>query len=551
MARKPITPPTSGVANTVPPRSQPAAFSRPRNMANVRRDPASGRIRSRPGLVKAFPTQMGGGAMVQGLRVVSRASTITDYRVTETTGLTDWQSQPSGLISGQGWYLNPNNGMYATLYLDVTGTGYADNGPATNTLSVMAVAPFDPSFGTLFAFASTFTDSATGYTVVRIIVTNLAGVVQWSRRYDRGSATSCVALTFSPDGLKLFAGINDAAGPTGRVYALQARTGEELTYYDCNGWASAIKGLGCYRGTEGNDWLYAAFDGIRTAATLPSGIAVDAGDAAQHFRAGVMKFLIGDATVLTQYPNGGRLLAGSPYFEPDPVSATGYHDYWRVSEKGLYAAAGVDNRPYGCIITGLAVGADGSFAICRTNAGYGPNASFPPDPVTGTFAFCTVMKAGAGGGLQYMLDTDSLRPIGLGGFINDCLVPTLLCIAIDAAGNVGTAGIRNNTTSATDGFTTFVYDPSGFEKFRVNLSGTVRAIAVDPSSQQFTCAGDRNSDWTGAAGASAHLWKLATADGTVIEHLDLYDQVNASTQVGAKALGFSVAGHTVYTTAKI
>lgn len=551
MPRKPVTPPLKGVANTVPPRSQPPAFSRPRNMLNMRRDPASGRIRTRPGLVKAFTSQLGGGTKVQGLRVVSRASTITSYRVTATTGLPDWRSQSSGRITGQAWFMHPNMGMYATLYADVTASGYADHGPATNTLSVMAVAPFIEGYGTLIAYATTFVDTATGYNVARIVVTNLAGVVEWSRRFDLGAATSCAALAFSPDGLILYAGINEAAGPTGTVYAMQARTGEQITTNTCGGWASAIKGLGTYQGSEGSSWLYAAFDGIRTAATLPSGVAVAAGDAAQHFRAGVMKFLIGSTTPLTRYPNGGRVLAGEMYYEPDAGSSTGYHDYWRVSEKGLYAARAVDNRPYGCIINALAVGSDGSFLIGRTNAGYGPNASFPPDPITGTFAFCTLMKAGPGGTLLYMLDTDSLRPIGMGGFINDCLAPTILTVALDAAGNAGAAGIRNNPGAATDGFTTFVYDTEGLELYRTNTSGTVRAMAVDPNSQQFVCVGDRNSSWTGAGGAAAHLWRLATADGSVLDHFDLYDGVNAATQVGAKAIGFSSASHTFYTTAKI
>lgn len=531
--------PIRGAANNTPYIDQPFDACPVEGIRNIRPYGPDNRRRlaSRPGIKKVFNQKIGNGQPIQGLGVITKASSISGYDIGSCV-VEDGSSSVSGALSGQVWFFEPNVAMYADDYID----GSAYNGDTANqSVQHAAVAPTWSDYPDRVVVVSNFTDKTTQKVkyVLRIYDKdgNIIATTERSSPFNpvRNHAANSMAVSK-----------NYIFVPTRRmVDVFKLSDGTLHSSMTLNNWASDVVACRIYKPTTGDPILYVLFKGTRGAGTYQGGIGggvIEEGKWAAEFRAGVQKYRIASEsdTVLTTYLEifGQQKTSGDDYYEAD-------HGYFRISEQSALA-------PHGATVTSMAVSpADGSIYITRCNRGWGPNNSIsdfhPKDPLP----FISLMKVSASGVVEWEIDTDSVREVGDGGYINDIPIgpgddPTLLQAVCDADGNVFVAGRRNLFD-----YSILKVHKDGYMIWGETLTSSTLpsahregGIFIDPTDQGVITVADRNSDWTGATGY-AHVWKLDNERGTVIWSNDLNE--------GVSGLGVCVLsdGRIVYTTDKV
>lgn len=477
------------------------------------------RIGTRPGASPYFRGTFGNGQRVQGCGVVARGKTVSGYTLGTGTDIqgTDGASHTQGAIAGNIWRYEPSWGLEKYAYENVTAAGpYSDTGLDTQpNRSVNAVA-LSPD-GTKLITGKAYNDGS-GNTVARVTCRNAATLaVLWSKKLsDTGINRFVNAIACSADWV--FVCTNHFL----RVYKLSDGSNPpapSASVYGFNGWSrEAIDVKIAPSGTT----LYGLFRGSNLGATLASGVAVSAGLYATHFRSGIMKYTIatpaqlaaGTATqVLTQSPLSTQLTNASRYYE-------GKHNYLRFSEKMPWAPRGLDP-------TAFALTIDGGFVVTHANAAWGPDSNpahdvqsgWPADdyaPADGSAGYHNVSAFDAAGNFLWRADGDSIRTESDGdGNLNDLLEPTALAVAVDAAGNIYTAGRRTKALPDTDGTNVFAWDRYGDYLWDSDLGGYIRTLAVLPKSQGIVAGSDRSTDYPGAGASYAQIFELRPTDGAM------------------------------------
>jgi hypothetical protein len=284
--------------------------------------------------------------------------------------------------------------------------------------------------------------------------------------------------------------------------------------------------------------LYGLFFGTSMGATLPSGVLVQAGISAQHFRSGCMKYTIATPAqlaagpvneVLTQAVWSTQLPNTARYYEGTPSPGLSQHGYLRFSEQMPWG-------PRGLSPTALALIPAGGIVVAHANAAWGPDREpthinsngygdglrddySPPD---GSAGYWNLTAFDGNGAYLWRSDGNSIRTeAGAGGFFNDVLSPTALAVAIDSSGQVYSTGRRTKPIGSADGWTTFGWDAFGVYLWNQDLSGTTHAIGIMPGSGNVVVGADRTNTWAGASSAYAELFEMRTLDGQIQRTADL------------------------------
>jgi len=466
------------------------------------------------GMQKVFNTRLAGGAPIQALGVIPRASVISGFAVGSCTAITGLNHLAAAL-EGQVWMLEKNPQMFRQIYVDVQPTGpfgSTFNGPATNGVQACAWIEGVEAL----AVATNYNDSVLAIDVSLLVLYDKSGNILDYSLVGQNFTNTMAASPEAANGHRYLAVC--AAGHV-RVYDVSAGSLQESVLIHLGQWSQESIECGWYL-NEGVLELYVGFDGSSNGGTLPNDPAGDItpGKFARHFRAGVIKFVVGGATPLsvTQEIWSQQFANTSTYYEA-------LHGYFRVSEK-------TSGRPWGCRVTCLDVNQqNGSIAIGRTNQGWGPRATFQPN---GSAPYVTLMVIAPNGIPLYETEHNIIREVGDGGFINDIPYgadPTpdtaIMAIRWDEQNDIymgGRVGDGGSSLFKIDAAT-------GTEIWRYDSGGTIRqaGIRIDPTDNNPIIAFDRNASWTGHAGAQAHLLKLNSADGSVIWSYDLGAAVSA------------------------
>lgn len=344
------------------------------------------------------------------------------------------------------------------------------------------------------------------------------GTVLWSHTISEASVDRFTNTIKVSSWLLLVCG--GKTGGVGTVRCLRLSDGTQMgNDFTCNGWAYEAIEADTF-GSGASEYAMIAFYGLASAGTTVGG-PITAGYIALNFRSGVMRCRIiqpDEVGPFTQYLvqerfSGIGIGPISDLYEAD-------HQYMRISEID-------DNSGHGAYIEAMACASNGSFVYCRSNQGYGRDATFSPDPaVNGGLPFVSVAKHNADGTLAWQNNiaesvTDTIGTVGY----NDWDNPTFRAIALDSAGNIYVAGRTNSA-----GFSVYSLSPTGAFRWRANIGIQVRqaAIAIDPADGNVIVGGDRNDLWTGAGGEQACAWKLSANDGSIVWAWDYGSAVSCS-----------------------
>lgn len=476
------------------------------------------RIGTRPGTAEYFYGTFGNGSRVQGCGVVSRGRTVSGYQLGTSTLLEgdDGSGHTQGAVAGNVWLYAANRGLQAYAYEDVTAGGpYSDTGVDTQPNRSVAVIALSPD-GTKVITGKTYSDG-TANSVARVTCRNASTLaVIWSKKLsDTGINRYVNAIAVSADWV--FVATNHFV----RIYKLSDGSNPAVgsSVNGMNGWSQEVVDVKLdASGTS----LYAMFLGTSVGATLGSGCVVSAGVYASHFRSGIMKLTIatpaqlaaGTATqTLTQTPLSTQLTNANRYYEAK-------HNYLRFSEKLPW-------KPRGLAPTALAVTSDGHLAVTHANAAWGPDSNathtvaggyghddyLKPDGSAGYFSMSVF---DASGNFLWQADCDSIKTeADAGGRFNDLDNPTTIAAAADASGNVYAAGRRTLALPDADGTNVFCFDRYGDFQWDQDLGTTIRALAIEPTSQRIAAGGDRTDSWPDSGGDFCQTWELRPTDGAI------------------------------------
>lgn len=484
--------PYKGVSDATPFIDQPGDTTPPGNMRNVRIVGVGDgrfRLRQRPGLRELFPGPIGSGA-VQALQSVTRASVTSGYEIGTRTDIEDFRSVDAGALVGQAWALEqPGPQMLANYSDPVTSL-------ASNTVA------WHPD-GQRFAYTVNYNDGSDD--LIRLVLANIDGTVDWAVSFGVGLAANDVLVTNSHVYV---------ATTTGRIAVYTVASGTFVELNTLNRWANETTGLALTQ--DGR--LAAVFHGASRDGTLPNlsgGTAITGGT---DFRSGIIVFDIEDDGSLSQVQFGQQLSNTDALWEAN-------HGYFRFSEQSRAA-------PLGCYPTGIALDpTDGGLIVTRTNAGWGPNGAFPPDP---TFAGAiSVCKVSASGALLWETDADSQRPAYDGWWTSDPAIGTLYTDRADptfravAASDDGVfvAGLPNLVSNTCEKLRSDGVRVASWG-MALNASVAEGAIAIDPTDGSVWAAGARGTSYPGA-GSAKHLFKLDPFAGDVLASYDLDASVDA------------------------
>lgn len=477
---------------------------------------------SRAGHSLLFPQQCGGlgGAAWQELIPVAISSTLDGYTVGTCTVLTadDSVSVESGAIVGNYFQVDSVPSM--------DGVGALETGG----VSASAVCPAlqGSGDGYYLCFVATTYTGGSGFTEAKIrCFRDDTGATVWEYTISSATANKFINTMTCSDGF-LFVCTNAV------VLMLRVTDGSLVATETMGGWAQETIEAGVYKTAAGAEWLFVGFNGSEVAGRTQDEAGADvepitAGDHATHFRAGVMRFQIGNEYVNPTGPYAGDPLTRDTYGWGQTLDAAtgltdnsdtdfneGFHGYFRVSERSMVEG-------HGCLITALAVDSrDGSIIVGRTNQGYGPNSDYPPDGLS--YTCITVFKISFDGELEWEMDVGSLlsTEVGHGGYANDIPTsatddPTISQVRVSRLGMVCAAGRQTES-----GFNTFGIDTDdGTLQWTLNLTDSglsmrQAAIAVDPGDGAFVLGGDVNDAWEGSGSDDAHLWKVNALTGAVM-----------------------------------
>lgn len=461
---------------------------------------------SRPGLPRLFAGTIGAGP-VQAMLSLQRAST------------TGYQPGTAAAIVGVAKSGAHGTGNAATLdsvpsVIRMFHEDTSDDGGPSN-VDVISCA-FSADGLTLYT-AVNYSDGTNYKSRIKAWQVT-TGTVLWSHTIsetgvDRFTNTLCVSSW-----LLLVSG--GKSGGVGTVRSIRLSDGVQMgTDFTMNGWAYEAIEADTY-GSGSTEYALIAFYGLASAGTTVGG-PITPGVIALNFRSGVMRCRIVQPTEVgpfTQYLvqerfTGIGLGALDDLYEAD-------HRYMRISE--------IDgNSGHGAFIESMACSSDGSFVYCRSNQGYGRDATFTPNPAgNGGLPFVSVTKHNADGTLAWQNNvaesvTDVLGTVGYNDWDNS----TFRAITLDSAGNVYVGGRTNSA-----GFSVYSLSPTGAFRWRQNIGVQVRqaAMRVDPADGNLIVGGDRNNLWNGSGGEQACAWKLSANDGSVVWGWDYGSAVSCS-----------------------
>ncbi|MCW5776528.1 MAG: hypothetical protein KIS87_08830 [Phycisphaeraceae bacterium] len=529
---RPLMLPWRGASDERPFIAQPGDTAPPANLRNVvPRRGARDRVRfqTRPGVRKTFPTRLADGAPLQALAVIARASGIAGYRKGDCSDLAEWDSRQSGVIAGNAWGLRPNRGMFADHSVDPV------SGSVCNAIA------YDATHNRVVAASSHVAGS--GGLETRLDLLDAEGNLLHSVTVTSATNTIQVSPPTSGGKVYVFCCLFNQFNPL-RIYSIETGSFVLRAAYGMNGWAFSAQ-EGAFTTSGGTLFYNVGFQGANFGGSYQNGYGsgiIAFGKYASMFRAGVMRLRVLDAAPWVEQVTFGQQLGPSDDFYEQPGSG-GVHGYWRFSERTAY-------RPNGVVVTGVAAAPNGTLYVATTNQGWGPNpdhADFRPD---GNKPYRTLWKIEANGTLGWEVDTNSVREIGDGGFINDIPdtagdEPSLNAVratndAVYVGGRRGGDGMSARRHQTTNGAPVW-------EANLVSAAGTIReaAIAIDPLDKAPIFGGDRNTSWDGSGGANAHLWKCNPINGSVLWSQDL------NKGVSALAVACSPAGDVWYGTDRV
>lgn len=485
---------------------------------------------------------------VQAIRECPRSSYVTGYTLGDAAPITSGDSREAAAITGNYWLLDSVPSLTRDLFLNVN----VDGGPLNNTVNAVS-ARKDlqgyPPYGVV-AVASTFLKATTGLTRVRVqlVRTDTQAVIA---TYTIASATEnlyCNSIRFGREFLYVCGS---------KLWVLNAADLTLMDTFDIEGWASDVVACDTYVVDE-VEYLYVAFNGSNVGGQpygpqgLPPVGTIVGGHPSIHFRAGVRKYRV-DETHLN--PSGPyyqtRVLEVVPFGQyfvglyGDNAADTFYegdHLSFRISERSVF-------KPRGCLLKGISVSPiDGTVVVIRTNTGYGPDNTYTPDlGLTGRVTVSAItpgFASGDNGTMLWEADVGSVVEIGLNGFYNDILNPTLAAVSVDPSGRLLVAGRQN--AAAKSLWRMNIAD--GALEQAANLesaSGKIICAAADPTDGTVWFGGGRNNAWDGSGGANAHLWKVRASDLTIPATFDL------AAVVSGLSVAVTPAGEVVYGTDKV
>lgn len=547
--------PVRGATDTARFRELPAGFAPVGSMLNVLPYTAAGRqqMGTRGGVTEVFA---GLGGMIQSLAVLNRPSVSSGFTLGSPVSAGDGISRSGAALEGNLWVMEDNPRptiQYRTTFDTVIGAA----APFPNVTAVC----FSPD-GTLLLVGHTEINVYGKY-MVRIRCLDAAtGEEEWTVQYNNEGTTQDFTLYA---GCLVCSKEYAFFGAKSSLQAIRLTGANASRITDCgtlNGWCQEIVALGVYdQGGAYNEALYACFQGTRSgnqtdfvgggsfngAPLIDDDI--DSGDTASHYRAGVMKFSIPRSTdnigAVRRVSFGTQLAVTAPGSEYTSTATPLPHNYYRFADQSV-------QRPHGCVVTDMAVGADGSVVVTRSNQGWGPNATpWRPGATGGSYTppvpDVTITKINRDGVTVFEIDPGSNKFDGLGAgyngtpHYNDINAPTFRAVAIDANGAVYAAGYQS---------------PSGYSVARISSTGGVdwrknvvnagaavslSAIAVDPTDGNLIVCTPYNRGWDGAT-RSAHIFKLAASDGRIIWNF------TATPGVAALAVAVSRTGRIAFGT---
>lgn len=541
--------PTRGETNTARYAEMPPGFAPKGSLLNVRPffEPG-GRLTggTRQRLALAFPSALGTGEIQAGICV--SVPSVRELVPDACTPIETITQGTSTAATGNLWMLDSDGGYAWEAFVDSTASG----GPGTEDV----VACCFSKDGTKTISCINYVHSSGDTRVLVQCRSTTDGSLLWSHTISESgvnrfaNAVCCcsylvfvctnqyVRVLHLSDGTQVGTDVG-ASGSAGSG--------------NMHGWASECVEAGVasltttrtvfgFPVTTTDEYLFVAFNGSYAAGTVtgPTGDSITestqkvivAGEIAQAFRSGVMKFIITSETETGPFATGFNLLTRVSDWAPQLASSDPFfeanHFYFRISENS-------GAKPHGPYITAMRVHTDGSCYVVRTNQGWGPTGYFRPTPnwtdpdgSTG-FPFYSVMKIGPTGTLSWENNNAAsiTDVVGYGSYAgndhyNDIAYGgTFRAIALDASGNCYVAGRQNSA-----GLSVYALSAnSGLRRWSQNvMDATTRvrdaAIAVDDTRGLVWIGGDRNSGWTGASGSNANLWALSLLNGSIVNWLD-------------------------------
>jgi len=523
--------PRRGIANASGLSEQGPDFTAPQSMLNVvlyDADEDRPRGGTREGSV-ALPATLGSGE-VQGLATVNRPSISNGLKIGTASDAGTGTSSVAGALTGNVFAIDSVQGGEWSHHFSV-----APDGPASVTVTHAA---FSRDGSRVFV-GTNYNRVSDSKAKFRIRSLNPAtGATNWT--YDHtlvGGVPESIAQLV-PSNEYLFVVLANSF-----VLVLNPATGALVDRWN-NTWAQENVAAVVITENVGQfnvptERLLVAFKGTTSAGLITGGTLADGSvltttiestptnQTASHYRAGVMKLSIlpvptgpglPTTPVLSQvsWPATG-LPSSDPRYE-------GNHGYFRFSERSA-------TSPFGCLPTAMVAAPDGTVWVSRTNRGWGPNSTWRPgyeaetdprrqrSPVT----LCQISAAGT---MLRELDPANYQGVFNGsgysvGFNhwNDIYEPILRSVTASAAGVVACAGQQNHI-----GASAWVLSSTGSAIGFTNLvssSTRIYAGVSDPSDGNPVFVGQRNTSWTGASGANAHVWKLNAATGAIAWAFDL------------------------------
>lgn len=585
MPKTPLNWPRRGVTNVGAFVEQPGDATCVAGVQNVRpRRPESGgsgraQLASRMGLAATFGTVMTGP--VQAMHTIARASGITDYQVGAGTIVRSGASVDSGPMAGQFVFLDSDWSVRA-IFKDTRGTGLST--------------PLDGWDGNCVCFHPTLPDIAFGLTIGRdtgasnqnVVIfginrfdlgTNITSHQTWGLDTDTAYAAGTYPTMPASGQVDLFPNKMTCNGTylfvavKNYVYVFNANNLAFIKRHSID-WCDEVQAADPVT-VNGVDYLLTCNMG---AGGSGGAVINDPGPSPTVYfgwfaRTGVGKYVVsyadaaknpvaGGATVLTRQRMPMGLDAGAPLYED--------HRTFRISEYSLQSPRGP--LPWDMAVE---VDTDGSVYayIARTNQGFSATGAGIPDGSVAYVSCCRVNLTAAfsstvsnfidpvaavnygfnvtSGGWE--TDTDSLRKTftwHATAYLNDIPnaafsgashsphapgeAPSIFAVAVDSSrGQVYFAGRRPSPTQSLPN----VYGlrkTDGARLWDTDLKGMIQqnAIAVDPTTGNVVCAGNRTDGWEGDPGSQkAEVWELDWLTGEVVRYLDFTDAVTLNTVI--------------------
>lgn len=578
MPRRKLQPPIKGATNAQPYVQTPGDAGPLESMRNVvpfRTDTGRMSLGQRPGLVATFGNVLPGP--VQAMVVVPRRSGLSGYEVGAGSTVQSITSRDSGPLVGQFVAIDSDRSILA-VFDDTRGTGITGIPTDAGGYGGFQTC-FDPDNDDI-GFGATIARD-TGVTTQSVAVVGLnrlnitTGEITHQVYAVDADAPYTAPLGGSPTQTSLFVNHIQAFGPylfvAVGVYVYVFRKAD-LTYVKrhaidftdgFSGVTGEVQGVRCCTiGTK--DYLVALIRGSPNIAgpVVADTSTTDPTNFGFFVRSGLLLHEIGYASAAKDSVAVGSTVLtrlAMPQFTQSGDAAYENHLYYRFSENSA-------QRPRGCLPHGFDMGADGTCFVARTNQGFGYDAVTvaacrPNSPVFVSGVKVVLTRAFEAGAPAYInpaapvrygssvsvggweIDTDSLRKEfewNAQTWLSDIPSvatghdphatgesPSLMAVALDAARDRVFFGGRRPSPSQAVPNVYAIRASDGARLWSTDLAGLIQqhAMAVDPTTGNVICGGNRNSMWVGASGSKAEIWWLDGITGEVREWFDLTDAV--------------------------